>query len=106
MPVQIKQYYLDSHKPKKHYNGYLERQMKLLAASHDATFRYSRKGVPHLVKLGEHQAYSIGLFVATKIWRVFFPYGEGGSQERRDFDSSEEAFLFIQEKEKELHDTT
>ncbi len=107
MPVDISPSYLVSHQPAyRRYNGPLEIRLKYLATSYNAIFRYSQKGVPHLVKLGEHQAYSIGHFVHADFWRVLYPYGKGGHQQRRDFVSAKEAFKFIEEEERKLHEVT
>ena len=111
MTVEISPIYLQSYPPADPWrkNSPLSQELEQLARENDSLyFRYSRKGAPHLVKLGEHQAYSIGYFKKGRasrypkgdFWRVFFPYGVGAVQDRRDFDSAEEVFQFIDEKER------
>ena len=60
----------------------------------DAAFRWSYKGVPHLlVELGRGVVYSLCYFRGQKLWRVFYPYG--GSQQKQDFGSIDELVKFL-----------
>ncbi len=107
MPVDISPAYLYSHMRRRGgYNGPLERQIESVSKAYGAIFRRSAKGVPHLVFLGEIQAYSIGYFKKGNFWRVFYPYGIGSKQKRRDFNTAREAFEFIEDTERGLHEVT
>lgn len=71
----------------------LEEQVKPFAR--DVAFRWSHKGVPHLlVELGKGIVYSLCYFKGGKFWRVFYPYGSG-SQQIQNFSSVEEMTKFL-----------
>ena len=72
----------------------LEEQIKPFAK--ETAFRWSRKGVPHLlIELDSKIVYSLCYFKKSKSWRVFYPYGEVTSQQRQDFHSIGEILEFL-----------
>ena len=83
----------------------LEKELKPIAG--DIAFRWSHKGVPHLlVELGKGIVYSLCYFKGDKIWRVFYPYGNG-NQQKQDFNSVEEMIKFLKKhKPRRIEDGT
>ncbi len=91
MEANLKISYLQRQAPPRYVD--LEEQVKPFAK--DVAFRWSYKGVPHLlVELGKEVVYSLCYFEGRKLWRVFYPYGSGG-QQRQDFNSVEEMIKFL-----------
>lgn len=74
---------------------YTELEEQVSPFSKDTAFRWSFKGVPHLlVELGKDIVYSLCYFKGGKFWRVFYPYGNG-YQYRQDFSSAEGMIKFL-----------
>lgn len=83
---------------------YIELEEQLKPIAKDVAFRWSHKGVPHLlVELGKEIVYSLCYFKGHKIWRVFYPYGYGGdNQQKQDFNSAEEMIRFLKKHKPKL----
>ena len=74
---------------------YLDLEEQVRPFAREVAFRWSYKGVPHLlVELGKGVVYSLCYFGKHKSWRVFYPYGDG-NQQKQDFNSVEEMVKFL-----------
>ena len=90
MDTRLKISYYQKQTPPKYVA--LEEQVKPFAK--EVAFRRSYRGVPHLlIELGKGIVYSCCYFKGGKFWRVFYPYG--GSQQKQDFNSTEEMIKFL-----------
>jgi hypothetical protein len=66
----------------------------------DTAFRWSRRGVPHLLVETARTVYSLCYFEGRDFWRVFHPYGRG-NQRKWDFGSVEEVIKFLAKRKTE-----
>jgi len=91
MEARLKRSYREKRTPPR----YIDLEEQVTPFAKDVAFRWSYKGVPHLlVELGKKIVYSLCYFKGGKFWRVFYPYGDG-SQQKQDFASLEEMLKFL-----------
>ncbi len=65
----------------------------------DVAFRWSPKGVPHLlVELSNKTIYSLCYFKAYHYWKAFYPYGDGGEQVIKVLNTVEDIVGFLKER--------
>lgn len=58
-------------------------------------FRWSRRGVPHIILQLGSKTYSICYFKSVKLYKVFYPYPGGSLQEHHNCGTPEEVIEFI-----------
>lgn len=82
----IKDYLKVSYHNKTKPQRYADLEEKLAPIAQDMAFRWSHKGVPHLLAEVNNVIYSICYFSRYDLWRVFYPYQQD-EQRKQDFNS-------------------
>jgi len=77
---------------------YQELETQIAPVVRDTAFRWSRKGVPHLlVELSNKTIYSLCYFRAYHYWKAFYPYGDGQEQQVQVLNTEEEILVFLKQ---------
>ena len=77
---------------------YQELEELVTPLAKDVAFRWSHKGVPHLlVELSSKTIYSLCYFNTYHYWKVFYPYGDGQEQIKTVLNTVDEILAFLKE---------
>ena len=87
-----------SHRARPTPPRYLDLKTLVTSTAEDVAFRWSKKGVPHLlVELSNETIYSLCYFKAYHYWKVFYPYGDSQEQQKKTLNTVEDIVKFLKE---------
>jgi len=86
-----------SHRARPTPPRYLDLKTLVTSIAEDVAFRWSKKGVPHLlVELSNKTIYSLCYFRAYHYWKAFYPYGDSQEQVVKVLNTTKEILTFLE----------